>query len=183
MKLVLKNTSCETDVRLIAMINSWEFVVEFPRVNNSPHQVQWKYGPSTIIVFMEDFLLNMNYLVVDGNDCQVIKKQVIDGLEIYQEADIDRLNTEVVNTPEASLLINAAALMITGSFEQSYYDLILRAMNSTCEEVQRTAIFAVNYTPWIELRDTLLSLKNTYPYLSKDIEIVIEANDTHGWIK
>lgn len=183
MKLVLKNTSSETDVRLIAMIHSWEFVIEFPRENNSPHQVQWKYGSDTIIVFMEDFLLNMNYLVVDGNDCQVIKKQVIDGLEIYQEADIERLNTDVINTPEASLLINAAALMLASPFEESSYDLFLRAMNSTSEEVQRSAIFAVNYAPWIEFRETLLSLKNTYPYLSKDIDIVIEANDTHGWIE
>lgn len=182
MNLALKETSGELDVRLIASINAWQFIEEYPFKDNSPHQIQWKYGNDTVVVFVEDFLLELNYLVVQGSDEEIVKQQVVNGLEIYTEADIFRLNSEDFDSRTAGILIKVASLIAPKVFDQGFFELFLKTFNFKDTDVQRTAVFAVNYIPWIQFRAALLNIKNIYPELSKDIDVVVQANDTHGWI-
>jgi hypothetical protein len=182
MNIVLKETSGEIDVRLIASINSWQFLIEHPFSNNTPHQIKWVYNNDTVITFIEDFLLQLNYLFVQGIDSDIIKQQAINGLEIYTEADIYRLNTEIIHSPEACVLIKVAALMASKVFHQGIFELFLRAFSSNSPDVQRAAVFAVNYIPWVEFRETLLRFRDIYPDLSIDIDVIVQANDSHGWL-
>lgn len=182
MNLVLKETSGELDVRLIASINNWQLVAEYPFKDNSPHQIQWQYGNDTVVVYLEDFLLELNYLVVHGNDEDAVKNQVVNGLEIYTEADVFRLNSEFVDSQTATILIKVASLIAPKTFDEVYFELLLKTFHFKDTDVQRTAVFAVNYIPWIQFRTALLNVKNIYPELSNDIDVVVQANDTHGWI-
>lgn len=182
MKLVLKNTTGELDVRLIASINGWQLVSEHHRINNTPHQIQWLYSNETIIVFIEDFLLNQNYLYIEGDELDAVKQQVIKGLEIYDEESICQLQSDFINQSEACPLINVAALMAPPGFNEKYYEIFLRAFYSQNQDVQKTAIFAITYVPWRQFREVLVKLKDEFPEVSKDIDVVIQANDQHGWL-
>ena len=182
MNLVLKETSKEEDVRLIAAINGWVLVAEYPNVNNTPHQIQWNYNLDTFIVFVEDFLLELNYLVIEGLDMEIVKNHVINGLEIYSEEDVLGINSEALDDSEVGNLIKVACLIAPRKFDEGFFKIFLKAFNSKSIDVQRVAVFAVNYVPWIQFREILLKCKNDNPEISIDIDVVVQANDSHGWL-
>lgn len=183
MNLVLKETSKEPDVRLIASIHGWALLAEYPASDSTPRQIRWDYQGDTAIVYLEDFLLDLNYLVVQGPREATVREQVFNGLEAYTSDDVFGLDSADVDAATAGTLIKVAALVAPRAFDEDFFALFVRALHHEALDVGRAAVFAVNYLPWTQLRQALLDLKERRPALSMDVDVVVRANDEHGcWI-
>lgn len=179
-KLVLKPTSRETDIRLIAMLHQWEPEGELPASSQRPRQVQWT-NSDTFITYVEDTILNAAYLVIDGPNTERISDQVRKGLEVYEAADLDELRRSDLPADKAISLVNATVLAAPENFDSSVYDRVAAALRHPAEAVRGAALFAITYVPWKRFRDLLQSIRTEFPGMNADVDKVIEYFDKHGW--
>src|ERR1700719_2566660 len=108
MKLVLKPTSREADVRLIAMIHGWHLEAELNATQERPLQIQWIVAADTRVTYVEDSLLNGAYLVIDGPHTEQVIDQVYKGLEVYRTIDFKAIENKELAPEKAAALVNAA---------------------------------------------------------------------------
>ena len=182
MKLVLKPTSGETDVKLISMIQGWQLQREIAADATMPRQILWVTPDgSTSIVYVEDQILQLAYLLVNGPEEATVQKQVVDGLEIYTSESLQRLASPDVATDEAITLVNAAAVMAPADYDAEVFAVVKNALRHADLAVRRTAVFAVTYMPWRQFRDLLVETGKTDPDLTRDVQVVTDAIDAQGW--
>lgn len=180
-KLVLKPTSGENDVRLIAMVHGWELQADIP-AGDTPRQIHYAMPDGqTAVVYVEDTLLQTYYLVLNGPAEDDAERKVHAGLEVYSPSDLRRLLNPDVDTYDALRLVGAAAQMAPEGFDQRTFDLFSAALGNPDFEVRRGAIFAITYVPWRQFRDILLDIMAKDPDVSKDAETVLGIIDEHGW--
>jgi len=180
-KLVLKPTSAEMDVRLIAQIHGWPFLGEVPAGPSNPRQIVWAAEDATEITYVEDTVLRQPYLVISGSREESVAERLQNGLEIYDPTQVVQVPLANLGADEASRLVNAAALMAPVEFNIPFYEFFGGALQHPSAEVRRAAIFAITYVPWKQFRDLLLTIKTRDTALSRDIEIVVQSIDVHGW--
>ena len=182
-KLVLKPTSEETDLKLIASLKGWQLLRENPAEPAIPHQILWTTPDgATTIIYVEDQLLQTRYLTISGPEEQAIAKQLEAGLEAYSLDDLSRLSSPDLAPPEAVVLVNAAALKAPQEYDAELFELISKALQHPAVEVRRAAVFAITYVPWRQFRNVLSQLGNTDPALARDVQVVIDTIDDEGWI-
>lgn len=182
MKLVLKPTSQETDVALIAQIHHWRLVHDIAPATGRPRQLVWS-TPSgdASITYVDDNLLNLRYLQFRGKEREVAK-QIQDGLEVVEQTDLQRIADPGLDPPTAVQLVNAAALMASDRpFDPGTFALFSQALRHPANAVRRAAIFAITYLPWRQFREKLLLLAAGDETLAHDVHVVVSSIDQHGW--
>lgn len=182
MKLVLKPTSGETDVKLIAMIHGWQLQRENEAGPTMPRQILWATPDgSTSVVYIEDQILQLGYLLVNGPEEASVHKQVVDGLEIYTFDHLRRLEAADLPADEAITMVNVAAIMGPADYDAQFFELLKQALRHADLAVRRTAIFAITYLPWRQFHELLEQTGQTDHQLARDVQVVTEAIDAMGW--
>lgn len=180
-KLVLKPTSGENDVRLIAMIHNWELQADIP-AGDKPRQIHYAMPDGlTSVVYVEDTLLQTYYLILNGPAENDAERKVHAGLEVYAQSDLRRLFDPDADTYDALRLVGAATVMAPEEFDQRTFDLLCAALRNPDFEVRRGAVFAITYLPWRPFRALLLDIQAKDPDVSKEAEMVLGIIDEHGW--
>lgn len=181
-KLVLKPTSGEEDVRLIAMIHDWELRRDIPADPTTPRQLLWVLPDGeTSLTYVEDTLLQSRYLMPAGPAEAEAEQRIRAGLEVYDPSDLRRLLLPDLDASEALRLIAAAALMAPDDFDQEHFDLFAQALRHPEADVRRAAVFAITYVPWRQFRDLLADLPSRDPAVATDAQVVLSSIDEHGW--
>ena len=183
MKLVLKPTSNEMDVRLIASINHWQIQADIPADASTPWQIIWMLPEGdTRVIYVEDSLLRINYLVVEGSREVQVAELVQKGLEVYDSSDIDRLRQRDMDPAEAEKLVSVMALLAMDRFDREIYTLFSIALEHPAVSVRRAAVFAITYAPWQPLRNLLWKRQDEDSEIRPDIEVILKSIDQHGWL-
>lgn len=183
MRLVLKLTSSEIDIRLIASINHWQLQGEISADKATPKQIIWTLPESdTRVTYVEDALLGINYLLVTGQLEMQAVEALQNGLEIYSRSEIDPSHLRHVDPAEAEKLVHVIALMAADGFDRKTFDLFAAALAHPAVSVRRAAVFGVTYAPWQSLRELLVKCQAEDPEIGQDVEIVLNSIDQHGWL-
>ena len=83
-RVVLKESVSRKDIEIVAWDNDWVFEDEIIQGKQNPYEVIWTVeDEQNTIHYIEDFLIQVNYILARGQDSDLIIQQVCSSLATY----------------------------------------------------------------------------------------------------
>jgi hypothetical protein len=178
-RLVLNEEVDREQVETAAWDLNWQWWDEMPAAEDAPHEVIWKtQDDSTRVHLIEDHLVGLAYLLVEGTDAESLARSARSKLRVYGKDEIVKLAGDAKSRDDRIKTVYLAAL--AGSPRQVDADLlriIERAFGSEETDVRHAAIVASGYLGWEPLEDALRKLAEEDPDegVRSDARLMLEA--------
>ena len=167
------------EVETLAWDKNWHFENEQPRSDHHPFDtITWiTAGGQTVINYVDDYIINVRYLVIDGPESDTIVQQVRSALATYSNADIQRKFKNAQNRESRITAIYQLAIAAPQTFDEQLNEQLESVFADPDPQIRHAAIVAVGYIGWPELRQKLEQLKISDPESSirHDAELMLEA--------
>ncbi|HEY0603508.1 MAG TPA: HEAT repeat domain-containing protein [Herpetosiphonaceae bacterium] len=183
-RIVIKPSAEEEDITAFAARQGWHFVEELGPTEQQPYQKIWTVPDhQTSVYYIEDFILNIRYFVVAGDQPQPVIDQIQSGLEVYSRADVLELVETSRELNRRVLAIHRVAGIAPHEFDQEIFDCLQRAMRDPEVDMRRAAIFATTYAHWPEFQASLerLQASDDDPSVRELAEHVLASQLRHDW--
>jgi hypothetical protein len=115
------------------------------------------------IHFIEDHVLNVNYIAVEGEKKEKIAAQIRARLRALDMDDLERLFDEAEDADDWIAAIYRVAASTSGTCDAELLSFYRRALEHDDPEVRRAAIYAMAYPAWKEFRPILEETKAKDP--------------------
>ena len=167
-RISLKKNVTIKDIHKLVWYSNWELYKIIPASEESPFERVW-FTPDkqTSIHYIEDDIIGINYLVVDGNNQTKIISEILNSLDTFEKYEILDFLQKEINSEEEDEYINAVyhlgIIATPDKYEQELFELFEKVFSHPNTEVRHAAIMATHYAGWFELKVPLEKIKNTDP--------------------
>lgn len=161
-----------------AWSNGWLLWNEIERSDSTPHEVVWVLkDQKTSIHFVEDFVIDVDYLVIKGPDADKVLKEAVSSLDSYDKNDILELAKKAAKPEERIRAVYYAGAAGAGPFDRDLFGVIERAAEDEDAKVRRAAIVATGYLEWAQARKLLERLARDDPddRVREDAKLMLEG--------
>lgn len=150
------------EINQMAYDNDWQFQDLILPTETQPFEKIWLTADrQTAIHYIEDSMLGVRYLHVDGENRDPITALIQSRIAIY---DLDAIRQQIETASDANLAIRATyhlAAIAPAQFDPELFGYFGRMLAHPDSEVRRAAIFATAYAPWVEFRPYLEQIAAT----------------------
>jgi hypothetical protein len=162
-RVPLKENVNINDVDTLAWREEWNIQASIPRTRDNPYEVIFTAEDGTSIHYIEDFLLGVNYLLLEGEDPAPTAERILGKLPTYSIDEIQRLVERCRTRDEQIRAIYLAAAATTPRFDASLYRLFEITLASNNPEVRSAAILGMGYAAWPAFKALLQPIEATDP--------------------
>lgn len=177
-RIALQESVTQKEVTAAGWRLNWLWQDVFPRSQNNPHEIKWvTRDKQTSIHYMEDFLIEVNYILAKGKDANEVIEQVRASLATYSEDDV-RVMWEQATSPKQKVrAIYFAAIAAPQKYDPESFRFFERAFTDPDGEVRMAAIVASGYLGWPELKEILQQLTEGDPDadVRKNAQLMLEG--------
>jgi hypothetical protein len=132
---------------------NWLLHSVIPQSEQNQYEIIWTtQDQQTSIHYIEDFLINVNYILAKDQEAEKVIEQVRSVLPTYNWQDIQAKWTQAGNTGERVQSIYYAAIVAPQTFDQAVMDFFEVAPSHSDTDVRLAVIVATGYLGWSELR-------------------------------
>ncbi|MGF1489052.1 MAG: HEAT repeat domain-containing protein [Prochloraceae cyanobacterium] len=160
-RVVLKENVTEDLVRYEAFENRWRWWNKISRTENTPYELVYiKHGGKTSIHYIEDFFIEMSYILAKGEEVDLVISEAKNSFDCYSWQEILNEYATSKDTERKVKLIRIAG--VTAPYLEldpeykKFFDLCLKDENS---QIRMAVILAMGYTSWPEWKDVLRNLQ------------------------
>jgi hypothetical protein len=165
-RIALQDGVKQEKVSVLAYRFEWEMERVIQRTDDHPREVIWATpGRKTFVHWVEDFLVQQRYLVVQGDDAEAVAEQLRSKLKTLSPVDVAK---RLAGTRDEGDLIDVLykAGVAAGPEEDSALREVFDAgFRHESPDVRRAAVFAAGYAEWPGLREPLERLAGSDPDL------------------
>jgi hypothetical protein len=179
-RFLLKESVSEDEIYTAALNNDWLWWDKTLSSEDNPYEVVWiTDDEQKSIHYIEDHLINLRYLVAQGDDVEQIIKQIHSSLDIYNNAEIRQLVEKASTRDEHICAIYQVGIAASQDYDSEFFELLKIGLSNPDAEVRKAAILAVGYVGWSEFREILQHLKTDDPHLMvrERASIMLEGYD------
>lgn len=161
-RVPLKDVTID-DVDTLAWREDWSFQASIPRTQDNPYEVIFTAEDGTSIHYIEDFLLGVNYLLLEGEEPGPLAEDIRKKLPTYSVDETKRLVAQGKTRDELIGAIYLAAAATSPRFDESLFKLFEIALESDDPDVRSAAILGMGYAAWPEFKALLRRIEATDP--------------------
>ena len=131
------------------------------RANIVPYSLTWlTSGKETKIIYVEDYIVDFPYLIVDGQEVESISKLIKSHFDIYSQAEIVQKVQTARTEQEQIDAIFRLALVAPNKFDSKFFELFQIGFNHASPEVRAKTLKACAYTEWKEFIPCINKIRN-----------------------
>jgi HEAT repeats len=179
-RVVLRPEAGREDVDDVALDLDWLFLRNFPSSEERPYEDMWiDRDERTYIHYIEDHLVDLRYLVLNGPDADQLRSEVVAVLAVHQPADGPAAWESARSEADRIQAVHLLALTADPDDHAEAAGYLRRAAEDTGVEVRRAVILAATYVGWPELRELLTELAQSDPdpTVVRDARLALEGLD------
>jgi hypothetical protein len=179
-RFLLKESVSEDEIYTAALNNDWLWWDKTLSSEDNPYEVVWiTDDEQKTIHYIEDHLINLRYLVAQGNDVEQLVEQIHSSLATYNKEEIRQLVEKATTRDEQVSAIYQVGIAAYQDYDSDFFELFKIGLSNPDAEVRKAAILAVGYVGWSEFREILQHLKTDDPDLTvrERASIMLEGYD------
>ena len=153
------------------------------RANIVPYSLTWlTSGKETKIIYVEDYIVDFPYLIVDGQEIESISKLIKSHFDIYSQAEIVQQAQTARTEKEQVEAIFRLALIAPNKFDSKFFELFQIGFNHPSPEVRAKTLKACAYTEWKEFIPCVEKIRNqdSDEIVRNEAEIIFKAYESQG---
>jgi hypothetical protein len=164
LRLVLKSNVTRDDISGIAWQEDWELFDIIKQDEHNPFRKIWvTRNEQSGIHYIEDFLLELPYLEIKGENQEKLGDVIRSKIGIY---DLDELHADIQNSKTSDQLIAAIYRLgaaLYGDYNAELFHDFEHCFSHPDHEVRKAGIFASIYVGWKEFKEPLERLRDEDP--------------------
>lgn len=176
-RLPLDPSVPQSQVESLAYVANWDVHRIQKRTEDTPFEVTWiDPEAGTLVHYIRDFLLEVEYLVVEGPRAEAVARMLETRLKVVSLDDALRMARDGATREDRIGGMYYAVLASRGA-EPPAVDLVTEALEDADVDVRRAAIFAAGYAEWSELDPALarVAREDVDPEIRSDAAAMIEG--------
>ncbi len=148
----------------LAWDNDWIWQQEVERGDQNPYELIWTTeDEQTQIHYIDDFLLNVPYVLALGPAAEDIAAQVRTALPTYRWDAVQTLFTAAQTPAQQVQALHYAAIVAAPPDGAAVVALFDQAASSPVDEVREAVILAIGYLGWPDLLPILERVQQSDP--------------------
>ncbi len=178
--IALHKTVPETAVLSAAYNNDWFWCDRIEPSKSRPYEITFiTLDRQTSVHYMEDFLLDVHYILAIGPEAPRISREAHASLATYSWADTAARLTAATTAAERVSALHLAAATIPPEPESDLIAQLEAEATHPDAEVRQAACLAMGYSAWPDFRTTLERLTASDPSspVRKGAQLIIAAWD------
>ncbi|MEH2039430.1 HEAT repeat domain-containing protein [Nostoc sp.] len=166
-RIIVKDAVSLEQVNALAWSENWSLLDFNPRTETSPYNKIWiTQDEQTGIHYIEDFLINIRYFLVEGKNQEQIIAKISSSIDTYDEKEIFEMAENAVNQDNYIRAIYHIAILARQTYNPKIFEIFNSAFTHADPEVRKAAILATVAIGWKEFRETLQGLQVNDPDLN-----------------
>jgi translation initiation factor 2 alpha subunit (eIF-2alpha) len=146
------------------------------------HEVRWSCGPRLWIHYLEDPISSVAYLIVTGNDPQLIKsmsRTIEHDLDTWPIAELIGIVDSASDPHVLARAVVRLGVAAPHSFDKRVFDRIRNALNHSESGVRHAALWALSFSPWPRYRPLIsgIARSDPEPWLREAAQAVLDGFD------
>ncbi|HAG81754.1 MAG TPA: hypothetical protein DCL61_11445 [Cyanobacteria bacterium UBA12227] len=181
-RVVLQESVSEADIDSAAWDNEWSLVKTIKGDENTPHEVIYRTeDEQAFIHYIEDFYIDMAYLVVRSDEPEKAIEEICSYLPIYDKGEIFEMLKKATKPEEFIQGIYYAGLISPQQYDAEFFELFKQVLSNQDPGVRLAVITAIGYAGWPEFKEILESLiiTDSDPEVRQDAEDMLEGLKLH----
>lgn len=178
-RIVLQETVSERDVDSAAWDNDWSLIQTIKADENTPHEVIWQDTFQNVnIHYIEDFYIDVAYIVLRGEDLAPVVEDICAKLPIYTEDDVFKMLENSSNDQENLIkAIYYLGLMAPQQYSLKFFTIFKDLLSHRNSIIRSTVITAIGYVGWQAFKSLLESVHQSDPdaEVRKDAEVMLSG--------
>lgn len=160
-RVVLRPEVTLDEVEEAALDLDWLLVRNWPASDKRPYEdIYLDRDEQTAIHYLDDHLVGLRYLVINGPDAGEVEREAREALPTYQPEHATAA-WAAASTPEQKInAVNVLALATDPAERDGAVEALQSAAADLDREVRRAVILATTYVGWPELRALLSSMEH-----------------------
>ncbi|MDJ1505308.1 HEAT repeat domain-containing protein [Xanthocytophaga agilis] len=168
--MLLKNAT-RKDVMNTFHFNRWPIWTEIQRTEKQPYQLVWSADNKgkTLISHIQDFIVNLDYLLVRGENVLEIAPKVRSLFQqhIFTKEEILHLWAQAQTQNEKIKSIYQIGVSASSTFDLDVYAIFGTLVNESDNEVRLAAVWSMSYIAWPQIQE----LVHKYAVSDSDSEV------------
>lgn len=184
LRIILKDEVAEDEINIVAQRNGWVLHKVILSTDISPYEKIWVFSAERISIhYIEDFLINIRYLTLKGENLSIVKSQVCSSLDIYKREEIFSMMEKAAERSQFIHAIYNIGALATQEFDPDIFDLFKDALANRDPEVRRAAIFATGYPAWPEFRELIeyIQFQDPEPTVRAYASLMLASHLRFSW--
>lgn len=184
LRIILKEEVTHDDVSLLAWKDNWTFLSLITNDEYVPYVKMWHAEEGdAVIYYIEDSLLSIQYIKIEGREVQAVAAKIYDSLDAYTGEEIFHMIDEANDSNDYIRAIYCLGAFAGESFDSKiskYFDTVF---SNSDPEVRRAAIFATAYCAWREFDAPLQRLRISDPdqNVRTYADLMLESHAKYEW--
>lgn len=178
-RIVLQETVSEKDVDSAAWDNDWSLIQTIKADENVPHEVIWQDTFQNVnIHYIEDFYIDVAYIVLRGEDLAPVVEDIYAKLPIYTEDYVFKMLEDSSDDQENLIkAIYYLALMAPQQYSLKFFTTFKDLLSHPSSIVRSAVITAIGYVGWQASKSLLESVQQSDPdaEVRKDAEVMLSG--------
>ena len=177
----LKELVSENEIYTAALRHDWLWWDKTLANEDNPYEVVWiTDDEKNTIHYIDDHLINLRYLVVQGEAVDEIAKQIHSSLATYTREEIRQTVEEATTRDQYIHAIYQVGIAAPQDYDPELFEWFKIGLSNPDAKVRKATILAIGYVGWLEFRAVLQELKTNDPDQSvrQRASILLEGYET-----
>src|SRR5262245_12367787 len=177
-RIALRESVTRQKLDSAAWDNNWDFDQIIQRSETRPFEKIWLTpDEQTAIHYIEDFLLGINYLLIQGAEADQVAQQARATIETYSNADIRQMAQQAKGRDDNIRAVYYAAIAAPLQYDESFFKIFQQAFAHENPDVRSAGVVASGYVEWPEFREPLEKLQQSDPdeTVREDARVMLEG--------